>query len=1025
MNFTDIFIKRPVLACVISLIILFLGLRSINELQLRQFPEMQNTVITVTTTWPGASADLIEGFITSALQKSIAKAEGIDYLTAQSVEGVSTIKVSIKLNYDPAIAMTDIMSQVQQVTNQLPRESERPVILKSTGSTLALMYLGFNSSHMSMEQMTDYLTRVIQPELQSVDGVADAEILGGHTYAMRIWLDSTKMASLNITASDVTSALQSQNFQTAAGQIKGKLVLYNINAKTTTQNAKQFSQIVITTRNDTAIRISDIARVELGAQSYDSSVIFNGKSAVFIGIQSTPTANPLTVIDNVRAIMPKLEHSYPPNFAGKIVYDSTKYIRSSINEVIRSITESSIIVILVIFLFLGSLRSVSIPIITIPLSLIGVCSLMYVMGYSINLLTLLAMVLAIGLVVDDAIVVVENIHRHVEEGLTPFNAALVGAREIAVPIIAMTTTLAAVYAPIGFMTGLTGALFREFAFTLAFAVIISGIIALTLSPMMSSIFLKSTHGENNFAAKIDAFFEKVKTKYQSYLLKVLQQKKVVVVFTIIVFCSCGLLAWTTTSELAPDEDQSVIFSVLNAPQYANFDYTEKNTNLLNKIYRSIPEMENYFIVNNVNSAFSGLTLKPWGDRKLSQEKILKQLQPKLATIPGLRAVAFPLPSIPGKDNGLPIQFVLTSTIDYTLLNQYADDLKNAALKSGLFMFLSTDLEFDKPELSVNIDRNRAADLGISMSTIGGTLASLLGGNYINRFDQAGQSYQVITQVPRHLRISPEKINDYYIPTQTGKLISLANLINLKMETKPNTLNQFQQLNAVTIQGVAMPGTSSHTALQFLSEKAAQLLPESVSWDFSGQSRQVMQEGSTMLYTFMFALLIIYLVLSAQFESFIDPLIILISVPLSIAGALIPLNLGFATLNIYSGIGLITLIGLISKHGILMVDFANRLQLTEKLDVLAAITKSASLRLRPILMTTAAMVLGVLPLITSSGAGAKSRFSIGIVIAGGMLVGTCFTLFVVPTMYTLIHFSRKNTVEINHDIETKQQTTQGE
>ncbi|MDX1901086.1 MAG: efflux RND transporter permease subunit [Gammaproteobacteria bacterium] len=999
-NFTDIFIKRPVLACVVSLMILFLGLRSIGELQLRQFPAMKNTVITVTTTWAGASSELIEGFITSTLQKSIAKAEGIDYITAQSIEGVSTIKAYIKLNYDPGVAMTDIMSQVQQVANQLPKESQQPVILKSTGNTMALMYLGYNSSHMSMEQITDYLTRVVQPELQSVDGVADVEILGGHTYAMRIWLDSTKMAAFNISANDVVAALQAQNFQTAAGQIKGKLVLYNINAKTTTQNAEQFKRIVIATRNNTAIRIGDIGRTELGSESYDSSVIFNGKNAVFIGIQSTPTANPLTVIDSVRNLLPKIQRNYPPGFDGKIVYDSTKYIRSSIHEVMRGIIEASIIVIIVVFLFLGSFRTVSIPVVTIPLSLVGVCTLMYAMGYSLNLLTLLAMVLAIGLVVDDAIVVVENIYRHIEEGLSPFDAAIKGAREIATPIISMTTTLAAVYAPIGFMTGLTGALFREFAFTLAFAVILSGVIALTLSPMMCAHLLKHAEGKS-FTQRIDDLFESLKVRYLKQLYNVLDHRRIVAVFVLIMLTACGLLAWTTTTELAPDEDQSVIFSMLSAPQYANFDYTSHYTKMLNNIFQNVPEMENYFIVTNVNSAFAGLTLKPWNDRKRNQDKVLADLQPKLASIPGLRAVAFPLPSIPGQDNGLPLQFVLTSTAGYELLNQVANDLKSAAMKSGLFMFLQTDLEFDKPELVVTINRNRAADLGIQMNVIGSTLATFLSGGYINRFNLSGQSYEVIPQVPRHLRIDPEKINHYYVPTQTGDLVPLGGLVDLKIQPEPNQLNQFQQLNSVTLQGVPMPGKSLSTAIQFLEQKAQQLVPQEMSWDYAGQSRQLVQEGSTMLYTFLFALLIIYLVLSAQFESFIDPFIILISVPLSIAGALIPLNLGIETLNIYSGIGLVTLIGLISKHGILIVDFANRLQITEQLDVKAAIAKAASLRLRPILMTTAAMVLGVVPLITASGAGAKSRFSIGLVIACGMLVGTCFTLFVVPTMYTLL------------------------
>lgn len=1005
MRFTDIFIRRPVLACVVSLLILFLGLRSIGELPLRQFPKMENTVITVTTAYPGASANLMEGFITSPLQKSIANAEGIDYMTAQSVAGVSTITAFIKLNFDPGVAMTDIMSQVQQVSNILPKESNLPVISKSTGSTMALMYLAFNSKNMNTQQITDYLSRVVQPKLQTVEGVANAQILGGQTYAMRIWLNTEKMAALNISTGDVVSALQAQNFQTAAGQIKGKLVLYNINARTNLNDEKQFENIVLKSKANTLIRVKDIAEVELGAENYDTSVVFNGKTAVFVGIFSTPTANPLTVIDGVKKILPDLANDYPPDFEGKVVYDSTEYIRSSIHEVIHSITEASLIVVLVVFLFLGSLRTVMIPIVTIPLSLVGVCTLMYAMGYSLNLLTLLAMVLAIGLVVDDAIVVVENIYRHIEEGATPFDAAIQGAREIAVPIISMTTTLAAVYAPIGFMTGLTGALFKEFAFTLAFAVIISGVIALTLSPMMCSKILNRAYSQQRLVQMIDEVFNDLKISYTQKLQNVLNFRNVTVVFAIIILISCGLLANTTSTELAPDEDQSVLFSMASAPQYANIDYTTKFTHELNKVFSSIPEMEDYFVVNGangVNSAFGGLILKPWNQRKKSQGAVLAALQPQLEKVAGLQSVAFPLPSIPGQSDGLPIQFVLTSTADYTVLNQVIEKLKDAAMSSGLFMYADTDLKFDKPELIVNIDRNKAAVLGIDMRTIGSTLATLLGGNYINRFDQEGQSYQVIPQVPQDFRLSPDKINNYYVPSETdNSLIPLSSVVTLEMHTVPNQLNQFQQLNSATLQGIMLPGTSLTKGLAFLRDKAKEILPMGVSFDYAGQSRQTIQEGSTMLYTFFFALVIIYLVLSAQFESFRDPFIILISVPMSIAGALIPLNIGLATLNIYSGIGLVTLIGLISKHGILMVDFANKLQASEGLSIREAIVKSAALRLRPILMTTAAMILGVVPLILASGAGAQSRFDIGLVIASGMLVGTTFTLFVVPTMYTLL------------------------
>lgn len=1007
---SDIFIRRPVLATVISLVILLFGLRALGELQLRQFPKMENTVITITTAYPGASAELMQGFITSRLQKNIAAAEGIDYLTAQSSEGISTISAFIKLNFDANVAMTDIMAKVAEVTNELPKESNKPVIQKSTGGSLALMYLGFNSEHMTTQQITDYVARVIQPKLQTIDGVATAQILGGQTYAMRIWLNTEKMAALNITTSEVVSALQDQNFQTAAGQIKGKFVLFNINAHTDINDVSQFKDIVVKHKKDTLIRLRDIALVQLGAESYESSVIFDGKAAVFIGIQATPTANPLTVIDDVKKMLPELANNYPPEFSGKVVYDSTEYIRSSIHEVIRSISEASVIVIFVVFLFLGSLRTVTIPIITIPLSLIGVCTLMFAMGYSLNLLTLLAMVLAIGLVVDDAIVVVENIYRHIEEGLTPFDAAIKGAAEITLPIISMTTTLAAVYAPIGFLTGLTGSLFKEFAFTLAFSVIISGIIALTLSPMMCSKILNRSISQQKFVHAIDQFFEQFKENYKHRLQLVLKHRPVVAVFAGIMLLSCYFLAVTTTSELAPEEDQSVLFSSETAPAYANINYLEKFTSQLNKIIKDIPETQDYFIINGEggpNNAIAGLILKPWGDRKKSQQQVQEIFQKKLYKIAGISAVTFPLPSIPGSGNSLPIQFVITSTADYTVLNQVIEKLQDAANKSGLFMYVDSDLKFEKPELEINIDRDKAAAMGIKMSDIGTSLAVFLGGNYINRFNQEGQSYEVIPQVPRRFRLNPNSINDMYIPSASNsdELVPLSSVVNVKLDVKPNTLNQFQQLNSATLQGIQMPGKSITQCLDFLRTEAAKILPSGVTYDYAGQSRQAVQEGYSMVYTFFFALIIIYLVLAAQFESFRDPFIVLVSVPLSIAGALIPLNLGFATLNIYSGIGLVTLIGLISKHGILMVDFANKIQQNEGLDIQAAIIKSATLRLRPILMTTAAMVLGVVPLILASGAGAKSRFDIGLVIASGMLVGTCFTLFVVPTMYTF--FAKKH------------------
>lgn len=1004
MNFTDIFIKRPVLACVVSLLILLFGLRAFTELELRQFPKMENTVISVTTSYPGASADLMQGFITTPIEKAIASANGIDYLTSQSAEQLSTIKAYIRLNYDPNVAMTDIMAKVSQVTNQLPKESNQPVILKATGSQTALMYIGYSSTKMSNPQITEFLSRVVQPNLQTVPGVANAEILGGFNYAMRIWLDTKKMASLQISPQDVAIALQKENFQSAAGQTKGRYILFNINAKTNLETPAQFENIIIKKQTDTLIRIKDVGKVELAAKTEDASVKFNGKVGVFLGIQATPTANPLDVINEVKKVLPKIAINYPPELQSKIVYDSTEYIRSSIREVRNSIIEATIIVILVIFAFIGAFQAVAIPVITIPLSLIGVCSLMYAMGYSINLMTLLAMVIAIGLVVDDAIVVVENIYRHIEEGLSPKEAALKGAREITTPIISMTTTLAAVYAPIGFMTGLTGALFKEFAFTLAFAVILSGLIALTLSPMMCSKFLNEKMMQQRLVKYIDSVFEKIKSVYTQKLTTVLDFKTVVGTFAFIMLVGCGLMAMTTTTELAPDEDQSIVFMQLTAPKYANIDYTTKFTNQLIGIFDSIPETNDSFIINGangVNVAFAGAILKPWDQRKKSQAQVLEVLQPKISAIAGMEAVAFPLPSLPTNADGLPVQFVITSTEDYEVIDQILKRLETAANNSGLFMFVNSDLKFQKPVLDVNINHNKAAIMGIDMQNIGAALSTLLGGNYINRFSMYGQSYEVIPQVFQKFRFNPEDLNSYYITTANGDSVPLSSVVDLRVTTKPNELAHFQQLNSAILSGVMAPGRSIPDGLNFLKEEALKIFPTGFNYDYAGQSRQVIQEGYTMIYTFFFALLIIYLVLSAQFESFRDPLIILISVPLSIIGALLPLHLGLATLNIYTGIGMVTLIGLISKHGILMVEFANQLQERENLNLHDAIIKSASLRLRPILMTTIAMVLGVVPLILATGAGAASRFNIGLVISAGMTIGTCFTLFVVPTMYLFL------------------------
>ncbi len=1011
MHFTDLFIKRPVLATVVSLLIFIFGLRAMHDLPLREYPEMQNTVITVTTSYPGASAEVVQGFITSILEKSIAGADGIDYITASSNQSVSTIQAYIKLNYNPNTAFTDIMSKVAEVQGQLPTDSQQPTITKATGSTIALMYISFFSKEMNPQQITEFISRVVRPKLQTISGVSSVDILGGNTFAMRIWLNPQRMAALQITPSDISTALVQNNFQSAPGKTKGEYVAFNINAITDIHDVDTFKDMVIKNNGTTLIRMRDVADVDLGSQTYDSKVTFNGQQATFIGINSTPDANPLTVIKDVRKLLPDLQRTYPPALHSEVVYDSTAYISASLHEVIKTIVEATLIVIVVIFLFLGSLRSVIIPVVTIPLSLVGVCTLMLGLGYSLNLLTLLAMVLAIGLVVDDAIVVVENIHRHIEEGLTPFAAALKGAREIAGPVIAMTITLAAVYAPIGFMSGLTGALFKEFAFTLASSVIISGIIALTLSPMMCSKVLQTEQSTNRFVRFLDQHFDRLKQYYQRRLNSVLDYRPVTVVFAIIVLTSCYFLYGNTKQELAPDEDQSVLFAQATAPQYANLDYLSAYTREFDKIFASFPETAGYFIINggpDPTTAFSGIILKPWGERSRSQQKINPLLQAKIKDVTGVKAAVFPMPSLPVGGSPLPIQFVINSTEGYEVVYQISQKITEAARNSGNFIYIDNSLKFDKPELEVNIDRSKAGQMGISMQDIGKALATSLGGNYINLFSMQGQSYQVIPQVLRELRLNPDQIAAIYVKAGNGQMVPLSTVVNITSSAKPNNLAEFQQQNSSTIQGILIPGKTIADGLNYLKAQADKLLPKGMGYDYAGQSRQYMQESNALIYTFFFALIVIFLVLAAQFESFRDPLIILVSVPMSICGALIPLNLGLGSINIYTQVGLITLIGLISKHGILMVDFANHLQETEGLNRRAAIEKAAGIRLRPILMTTGAMILGVMPLITAAGAGAVSRFNIGLVIATGMLIGTLFTLFVVPTMYTFFARVRSRT-----------------
>ncbi len=959
MVWTDIFIKRPVLSVVVSLLILLIGFRAATSLPIRQYPKLSNTVVNVTTVYPGASADLIQGFITTPIEQAVASAEGVDYMTSSSVQGASTIQVYIKLNFDPNQALTEVLAKVNSVKYLIPKESNDPVVTKTTGQTTAVMYLGFSSEVLSGSAISDYLTRVVQPVLSTVDGVASADILGGQTFAMRLWLDPVRMAGRNVSPDDVSAAIRANNFQAAAGQAKGYFVVSNVTTNTDLKNLDQFKRMIIKSKDGGFVRMEDIATVELAAQSTDASVAFNGEHAIFIGVQATPQGNPLTLVKGVRALFPELERNLPPSMKMKVAYDSTRFIQSSINEVEKTLGQAVLIVVVVIFLFLASFRSVIIPVVTIPLSLIGVCSLMLVAGFSFNLLTLLAMVLAIGLVVDDD-------------------------------------------APIGFLGGLTGSLFREFAFTLAGSVIVSGVIALTLSPMMCSVFLKSAE-EGRFARIVNRVFGSMTRWYGRQLDRSLDYRPITGLFALTILGLVGFLYMHTAKELAPEEDQGIVFAVTKAPKYANIDYLDFYGEKLDKAFGSFPETDLRFALNGINGAqngIAGMLLKPWDERKRSSIKLKPLVQGELSKIEGVNAFAFNLPPLPGGPGGLPVQMVINSTSGFQAVYDQMLKLKDAARKSGLFIVSDSDLDFNQPIVRVKIDRSKASDLGITMASIGNTLATLLGGNYVNRFNLEGRSYQVIPQVPRDKRLSPELLGGYYVPTATGQQVPLSTVVSVETGTDPNALTHYNQLNSATFQAVPMPGVTVGQAVDFL-EGEAKKLPAGFSHDYLADSRQYVQEGNQLAITFGFALIIIFLVLAAQFESLRDPLVIMISVPMAIVGALLPLFFGAATMNIYTQVGLLTLVGLISKHGILMVEFANELQLNEGLDRRSAIEMAARVRLRPILMTTAAMVTGLLPLLTATGAGAASRFSIGLVVVAGMSIGTLFTLFVLPAVYVAI------------------------
>jgi multidrug efflux pump len=1003
---TDLFIKRPVLAIVVNLVILIAGLYSIRSLVVRQYPRSDIAVIRVSTVYVGANADLVRGFISTPLERVIASADGIDFLESSSAQGISTITAHLKLNFDTNAALTQIQAKVAQVRNDLPPEAEAPVIeLETADNQFAAVYLGFASKDLDQNQITDYLTRVVQPKLSAISGVQRADILGDRTFAMRVWLKPDRMAALQISPSDVQQALASNNYLSALGRTKGSMVSVNLIANTDLKTADEFRGLVVKEKDGVVVRLGEIADVVLGAENYDEDVRFDGQTATFMGVWVLPTANSLDVIRELRAAMPGIEAELPVGMTVGIPYDSTEYIQDAIDEVMRTLAETLLIVVVVIFLFLGSFRSVLIPVVAIPISLVGAVFLMAAAGFTINLLTLLAIVLSVGLVVDDAIVMVENIERHLHEGMKPFDAAIAAARELVGPIIAMTITLAAVYAPVGIQGGLTGALFREFAFTLAGAVIVSGVVALTLSPMMGAKLLRSGDSERGFAGFVNRRFEGIRLAYSRTLAGTLRFRPVVLTLWGIVVVLAVPFYMFSQKELAPVEDQGVVFGIVQASANSTLDQTKIYTAKVNEVYRSFPETKNVFQITGPTGGFSGMVTKPWSERNKTTADLLLEVMGPLAEIPGIRVIPMTPAPLPGADN-FPVDLVITSTAEPQQLAEVANQLVEKAFASGLFIFADSDLKFDQPQAKVEFNRDQVRSQGVDLAQVGRDLSVMLGGNYVNRFSIQGRSYKVIPQVQRSERLTAEQLSEIHVTGPGGKLVPLSTFATLSTSTEPRDLKRFQQLNAVRIQGVIPPPVSLDQALSFLEREARSIMPAGFFLDYAGESRQLRVEGSKFLGTFLLSAILIYLVLAAQFESFRDPFIILAgSVPLAIAGALLFSFLGFTSLNIYSQVGLITLVGLVSKNGILIVEFANHLQEQGK-DKLEAIVEASTTRLRPILMTTAATVVGHFPLVLASGPGAGARNSIGIMLVTGMIICTAFTLFVVPSIYVLVARTRE-------------------
>ena len=1046
MKFTDIFIRRPVLAVSISLLIIILGLQAISKLAVREYPKMTTTVIQVSTVYPGADANLIQAFVTSKIEEAVAQADNVDYMSSSSSPSSSVITVKMKLNTDPNAALADVLAKVNSVRSELPSGIEDPTVTSSTGGS-GIMYISFRSNKLDASQVTDYIQRVVKPQFFTVEGVASVDIFGASEYALRIWLDPQKMAAQNLSATQVMSALSANNVQTAAGNDNGFYVVYKNKVDTTTKSVEELGNLIVSSNGDKLVRLRDIADIELNKSSDAARAVANGADSVVLAVNPTSSANPLTVAEKILPLYESIKNNLPDAIQTDILYDRTVAINNSIEEVVKTIIEATIIVLVVITMFIGSFRAILIPVITIPISLIGVIMMLQTLDFSINLMTLLALILAIGLVVDDAIVVLENVDRHIKLGETPFRAAIIGTREIAVPVISMTIALIAVYSPMALMGGITGTLFKEFALTLAGAVFISGIVALTLSPMMTSKLLKDHSAPSKLEERVNRTLTKVNNAYAYVLDLVMANRKCMLAFAGVIFATLPVLFNSLSSELTPTEDKGAFLAIGSAPSNVNVDYVQAAMAPYQKILTETDEVQFAMTISGVpstNQSLNVVTLKDWKDRSRSQAQVLEELNTKAKGIPEVSVSGFAFPEIETGEQGPPIGFVISTSQDYSDLANVAGKFLEAMQKSGKFVYSSLDLKFDTAQMHIKIDREKAGTYGITMKQISATLGSFLSAATVERVDIDGRAYKIISQVKRDNRLSPQSWNNYYVSAANGTSVPLSSLISVSLEPQPSSLPRFSQLNSAVISAVPMPGSSIGDAIQWLEDSSKELLPQGYNYDFKGEARQLVQEGNALAVTFVLAVIIIFLVLAIQFESIRDPMVIMISVPLAISGALLALNtpggiqglLGMlshvtgisyfselsgkisgegSTLNIYSQVGLITLVGLITKHGILMCEVAKEEQLNHGKNRIEAITEAAKIRLRPILMTTAAMIAGLIPLLYATGAGAVSRFSMGIVIVSGLAVGTLFTLFVLPVIYSYVASEHKPLPEFDENI----------